>query len=253
MRPSVIALIPALLTPFVSCGGRLGESSSDSSGPGTSSDGGLDGGKIDSSDAGADVGWTPCAAPSGVSICGGPADCPLTAACGECLPGPFSPGDVVPCVLSLSTDVCLAPVDGDICIDVQGVWLGAKYDEGVLFAMNGAGAMARYADFGLWSGATLPVPSDCPSVTGFQLCGPQCGSCPTGRVCTGRSPLHPYGICGQDYRCGTGYGGCPAEQSCFTYVVQPEAQAVADAWGFCLPTTECQSAAARYPGGAKCN
>jgi hypothetical protein len=202
--------------------------------------------------------WTQCVAPSGASVCGGPAQCPVgTSTCETC----FAPmqGVLEPCVTAGSGDSCVAPPDGEICYslydpppDSNPLWMSTSYDVGVLFDKGGASSRLRYADFGLWTGDSLPTPSTCPTVTGFQLCGPACPACGDGGVCTGRSPLHPWGICGQVYRCGTGYSGCPAGQQCLVYTVQPAAQALADAYGMCLPSSECQAASAQYPGGATC-
>jgi hypothetical protein len=224
------------------CGGAL-------NGSGTESDSGA---QDTQTEEGSPVGWTQCTAPDGVSVCGGPADCPVTTACGACAVEPPS-SDVEPCVSAASDYPCVAPADGDVCVSVDSVaWLAAPYNEGVLFASNGAASRTRYSDLGLWTGDPLPTPTDCPSVSGFQLCGGTCGPCAADRTCTGRSPLHPYGICGLDYQCGAGYGGCPSGESCFEYVVQPDAQALADQHGFCIPSAECQAASGQYPGGSKC-
>jgi hypothetical protein len=237
-----------------SSGGASSAPDSGASGPDARDDAARD---VASADTEAGRGWTRCSAPSGAAVCGGPAQCPVDGVCQTCLfPDPKL---VEACVTAVTGSglQCSSPPDGDICYSVADssntmFWLSASYDLGVLFAENGGTSRVRYGDCGLWTGDPLPTPSTCPTEAGFQLCGPACPGCAAGRVCTGRSPLHPWGICGQDYRCGTGYGGCPGGQLCFVYSVQPSAQTVADAYGMCLPSGECQAAAAKYPGGAKC-
>jgi hypothetical protein len=146
-----------------------------------------------------------------------------------------------------------------ICATIAGdappdVWFCAPYDVGVLFAMNGAGTpdRLRYADFGLWTGDTLPEPATCPTFSGFQICGGHCGGCDEG-VCIGRSPLHPYGFCAYDTGSGCPATACASDQSCFHYIVQAAAQDLADQEGLCLPKALCEALAADYPGGANCD
>jgi hypothetical protein len=144
--------------------------------------------------------------------------------------------------------------DGSICYAILGV--------GTLFCLPySVGALLgpytpnkdhlRYADFGLWSGARLPAPDTCPTFTEFQVCGGSCGGCAVGEVCTGRSPLHPYGFCKPNFDC-TCVGDAGASNGCFRYSVEPSAQAIADQHAFCLPLAMCQALAAKLPGGGTC-
>jgi hypothetical protein len=127
------------------------------------------------------------------------------------------------------------------------------FNLGVLFVNAGEADRVRYADLGLFTGDPLPIPEACPRL-GIPICGGACGGCPGEDLCTGRSPLHPYGICvppvsGQCSpmsNCGTG-------KACFTYLVEPAAQAIADDWGYCLPTDLCEAIASQLPGGGACS
>ena len=121
---------------------------------------------------------------------------------------------------------------------------------------HGEGHRLAYADTGKWTGEPLPLPTACPEVPEVDLCGGNCGGCPAGQLCTGRSPLHPWSFCisetagnctpvNRDFQCEVGEG-------CFTYTVQPEQQPIADGVGICLPTARCNAAAAGLPGGGKC-
>jgi hypothetical protein len=215
-----------------------------------------------------EAGWTQCTAPEGYAVCGGPDGCAQdSAACGTCGfaigNGPPPPANVVnACVNAVlgeygpSNGCWNACSDGSICVDEfdKGSFSCAPYDLGVLFAKNGAGDRVRYADMGLWTGAALPEPSSCPGVTGLQVCGGNCGPCPTGQTCTGRSPLHAYGFCVPTDPGGPcdADAGCGSGQGCFTFKVEASAQALANSNGMCLPASLCKSAATGLPGGASC-
>jgi hypothetical protein len=116
----------------------------------------------------------------------------------------------------------------------------------------------RYADYGKWTGAPLPAPASCPSFAEFQICGGNCGGCQAGEICTGRSPLHPHGICmsakgtEECARGGTGNRACKTGTACLLFKVEPEAQAMADEHGHCFSTTACQALADKLPGGGTC-
>ncbi len=234
------------------CGGC-----SSPSGPSAPSDAGMD-----CADAASDATWTLCTSPSGAKVCGGSNCSGGNSPCAnDCISG--TSADV-----GLCFDHCnpfppfcpLAP-EGQICVRdfAVGTFSAAAFDVGVLFASNDAGVRVRYADMGEWTGDPLPVPATCPQVTGFQLCGPGCGACPTGQICIGRSPLHPNGHCvapSPPPFCGltdAGPVGCDAGQSCFTYTVQPQVQREADEYGgLCFPTATCAAIAAQLPGGGTC-
>jgi hypothetical protein len=141
---------------------------------------------------------------------------------------------------------------------VPGGWNPVPFDVGQLFAANGAADRIRYADWSSgWTGDPLPLPSSCPQFQGFAICGGDCEPCPTGQQCTGRSPLHPYGLCATlnpaSYFCNTTKGGsCPQGQQCVFFTDSAADQTVADNGGICFPLAECQAIAAQYPGGATC-
>lgn len=127
------------------------------------------------------------------------------------------------------------------------------YNIGVLFANAGYADWVRYADFGLFTGEPIPAPTSCPTIEGVPLCGGNCGGCPPETVCTGRSRLHPYGICAPIDTCDPEYDDwCGAGRGCFMWIVEPEAQALADQKGYCYPLAICQKMAAEVPGGGKC-
>jgi hypothetical protein len=276
----IIIAIVAIACTLAACG------SSGRPGTGPTQDGGA------SQDAYADVwgdgGWTQCTSPDHLAVCGGPDHCSATSAactlCGRCLlnePGCTSQDPLNACgndgllaaLGGTSPQGCPACPDGMICVvwDQQDIkyngFTCSPFDLGVLFAKNGAADRVRYADMGLWDGGALPSPpATCPTVPGLEMCGGACGDCPDGggEFCTGRSPLHPYGFCvpkdpgvgctASKDECGIGgVVGPEAGVGCFSYTVQPDAQAVANQMGICLPTALCQAAAAGLPGGGTCS
>lgn len=204
-------------------------------------------------DVGADVdgGWTQCSAPDGVTICGSNG-CPDTLSCGCVAPGD---GSVSVCSSSpgFTNRLCALAPDGDICVAVSAseVLFSEPYSLGVLFANNGAASRVRYADYGDWTGDPLPQPAGCPAPGGVQLCGPACPACPSDRVCSGRSPLHPYGMCFPQNALGCG-AGCSNGTACFAFSVQSDAQAEATDHGLCIASAECAAAVTELPGGATC-
>ncbi len=227
-----------------------------------------------------DGNWTQCTSPvvEGLAVCGGPFHCSATSAacsgCGDCLfndPGCTAQDPLNTCIndgLVAAADgtparSCPACPDGNICVAMFTGFESftcAPYDLGVLFAKNGASDRVRYADMGLWTGALLPPPPvTCPSVPDLQFCGGKCGTCPSGQVCAGRSPLHPNSFCVPQGSgpCPIGGNVCPwspdAGVGCLKFTVQPDAQAVANQWGLCVPTSLCEAAAAGLPGGATCS
>jgi hypothetical protein len=218
----------------------------------------------------ADAGWTQCTSPEGYAVCGGPSQCSATStACSQCgnpVLGAMTDGGLNACVNSAlltsegdAAQLCWeACPDGAVCVDLfqDATYFCAPYDLGVLFAKNGAADQVRYADMGLWTDASLPLPTTCPNITGLQVCGGNCAPCPTGATCTGRSPLHPYSFCvpvGTEGPCDAGAGCGNAGNGCFTYAVQPSAQPLANKNGMCLPDALCKSAASNLPGGGTCS
>ena len=154
------------------------------------------------------------------------------------------------------------PKDGEILLSLAESFsanlLSAPFNAGIIVANHGQGDRVGYADRGVWTGDPLPLPKTCPAIPDVPTCGGFCGGCPVGEICTGRSPLHPYGICVPETAgicsrvAGVNGDKCSVSDGCFIFSVEPEHQKVADATGFCLPLAECQAIAAKLPGGGRC-
>jgi hypothetical protein len=147
--------------------------------------------------------------------------------------------------------------DGNVLIDLQfsgGDNLCIPFNFGLLFANAGYADWVRYADFGLFTGEPIPAPESCPTLEGIPLCGGNCGGCPPETVCTGRSRLHPYGICAPADDCSPAKKQwCDPGLGCFMWTVEPEAQALVDEeGGYCYPLAICEKMAVEVPGGGKC-
>jgi hypothetical protein len=155
------------------------------------------------------------------------------------------------------------PLDGrilatqDDAIDVTTVGLDELTFEGGLFLFqHGQGDRVAYADRGLFTGEPLPLPTTCPELTAGQACGGLCGGCPVGQVCTGRSPLHPHGVCVTTASAGCRYPKeqgwtCQPTEACFAFTVEPERQAFANRTAFCVPKAVCEEYR-KLPGGGEC-
>jgi hypothetical protein len=153
--------------------------------------------------------------------------------------------------------ICWKCVDGGICFDLGmgvGAFHCAPYDVGILFEQYGAENRLRYADWGLWTGDPLPEPETCPSISGVPICGGNCGGCPAGQHCTGRSPLHPFGVCFRDDEksCTKDEPSCDAGDACFFFAVEVEAMPLAYEAGHCVPLESCVATAEQLPGGGEC-
>jgi hypothetical protein len=224
-----------------------------------------------------EAGYTRCSTPEGLGICGPATGCEAGSnrpGCFGCTcPAPRPDGgwispECMPDDPVRSVGMCdnlLAALEGSPCRDglVHYEWSAAgayqciPYSAGLLLSRYLSDPdRIRYADFGLFTGEPLPEPSSCPSVAALRLCGPGCGACADGERCTGRSPLHPHGFC---YRDSTWCSLSPSDRAvcregraCFTYSVEPAAQAVADRRGRCLPRALCEALAAELPGGGAC-
>ena len=235
-------------------GGAAGASGAGGAGGATGSGGGGSGGE---------GGWTECSSPDGFRICGGPAACPTDGDCVVCFDEELALAGGVstcatPAMIEFGVHVCYLCPDGDICVSFHGEPADgcAPFNLGVLYAQAGAADNVSYADAGSFTGEPLPEPTTCPVIDGVTICGGHCGGCVPGSVCTGRSPLHPYGMClpkPGTLSCELGTLGCtePGE-ACFVYTVDPEAQPWADQNGYCLPLAACQAAASNLPGGGTC-
>jgi hypothetical protein len=179
----------------------------------------------------------------------------MTDALGVCT---SSPG------LSTLTNCWDAP-DGKVCIffytpgneGKPHLWISATtdFDLGRLFLQNGATARVRYADMGTFDGTPLPTPSTCPTLQNVRICGGNCGGCGQDETCHGRAPLHPYGFCipSPAEPCKLGNPMCSnPNHACFSFKVEPEAQAMADGYSFCVPKVACPELLSNYPGGGTC-
>jgi len=259
----VAALVVAL--GCAACGGRVGVPGTGAAGTaGVSGAGGLGGSGADAgADGGSDAGWTACSSPDWQG-CGTP-DCPAgRPGCIGCLSADDA-GLLSVCVESLTGhDGTNTPADGRILLALSAsfapssFYVSVPFNAGILVAEHGQATRLAYADRGVWTGKPIPKPTACPSIANVPTCGGYCGGCPVGQICTGRSPLHPYGVCipenvGVCSRvAGVNGSICSADEGCFIFTVEPARQLVADATGFCLPAKECQAMAAKLPGGGRC-
>ena len=221
-----------------------------------------------------DGGWTSCASPQGYRICRGDQRCPDLPCCMDPTLASESMYAATICNDQLLADYLAAHGDKDRwgCFSCEGVCVntienGAEnpgslscvpYEIGVLYADAGAAYRVRYADIGLWRDEPIPAKAGaCPSVPGFTLCGPGCGTCSgTNERCIGRAPLHPTGVCmattAKWCNAKLSNTGCNSTQKCFTFTVEPQTQAVADEYGNCVDATTCAGLAASIPGGGRC-
>lgn len=243
--------------------GGGGSDASDGSSGSSGSTGGSGGMGAAGADAGGDSASTPCSAPDWEG-CGSP-DCPDSRpGCIQCN-GTSDAGLIFICAESLIIGLGGKPLDGHVLLTMQPSFTTlplldeeVPFSAGVIVANHGQADRLAYADRGVWTGQPIPKPTDCPKIQDVSTCGGYCGGCPFGQVCTGRSPLHPYGLCiptdagvcslVSDINGST----CKKGEGCFTYTVEPEHQHVADGTGFCMPLAQCQATAANLPGGGHC-
>lgn len=227
--------------------------------PAATGDGGArDGGPV------VDAAEDPCATPSGYAVCGGPNNCFPDAGgiCEHCSLDeirqfPSNTYSLGLCVNERAPDPVPLGLCDDNCVYVESYlphqWNPFPFEVGGLFARNGAGDRVRYADMGTWTGALLPGVENCSPASGVPTCGAQCSPCAQDRICSGRSPTHPVGICVSRVGCArTNAWTCPQGTACFVFQVEPDAQAEADLYGSCLPVDECR-AATGIPGGGVCH
>lgn len=243
-----------VFSPGAGSGGAASSSASGTSGSSSSSAAG---------GGGAGGGWTECSSPDGMAICNGPAERPQSGdLCQYCVDPDseisYCSTDALVDDHAFSGD-CWACADGHVCVQ-GGKWESypsyagecVPFSIGALFAKAGHANRVRYADFSLFTGDPLPEPESCPTIDGVTLCGGHCGGCPAATVCTGRSPLHPYGVCAPIYQDCDPEHPCDPGDGCFVWQVEPEAQPTADNYGICYPLALCQKMAAEVPGGGKC-
>lgn len=208
----------------------------------------------------------------GYRICGGPLDCPCEHDCSNVIEMPATEGPIGLCMtpelvayLDSHPGAFGEPVrDGDVRVEVfpgWGYW-GRPAAFGWLYLLNGYADLARYADYGAFDGTPLPEPTTCPTeLTALPVCGGQCGlDCGDvggpDYVCSGRSKLHPYGVCVRinwyPHECSPAEPCQDPERSCFSFTVDGENQTLADEHGFCMLHDDCEGLAAVLPGGGTC-
>ena len=211
-------------------------------------------------DAGLDAATTPpeCLAEGGYIACRGTNDCPTESEeCLQCFGDPDAAGLCGTAAMAgQGTDFCPVCSDGNVCIQlyIQSGYLCLPFNVGQLLANNGAADRVRYADWSQWTGQALPEPTECAD-GGLPLCGGLCAPCPQDSICTGRSPLHPYGFCVPKTwsACTKAEPGCASSGNrCFVFTDPADAQALANDNGLCLPSAECEALGAGYPGGGAC-
>jgi len=268
--------IALLAVAAIACGGET-----------TQQDGGPDAQAVDASEWDGSV--TPCSAGEAM-LCGGNCGdtCPRTpegTGCQELADddgGHLAICDTIDGGIEWALKIgCAECSDGHVCVattsELYPLETSADFGSMVctdvrfaeMYALNGHADLARYPDRSAYTADPLPTPGDCPSVSGITLCGGACGECPSGYVCVGRSPLHPYSLCVNDWRSHNPPGVAPAQCirsddagatcydgndtfRCLTFKVDDASQPVADQYSLCVDKALCFAAAAGYPGGAFC-
>jgi hypothetical protein len=249
---TVVALLAgaaSAIMALIHCGSRTGQGEA-----------GQDGGQ-QSEDLDAGI----CGSPSGYVLCGGPNACFLEGGppCDLCTLDQIrmfdSPYDLGLCDNKASPSAVNVETCDDDCVYIETFqptfWSAFPLEVGVLFAANGAEDRVRYADLSFYTGQPLPEIASCTAPGSFTVCGGTCPPCAADRICTGRSPLHPLGLCvlkNQDCQPEKNFA-CPAGDGCFVFSVQADAQALANEYGECMPLAECQAAAKSYQGGGVCH
>jgi hypothetical protein len=237
-------------------GGAAGSGGAGGAGGVAGAEGGAAGGVVD-------AGTTPCSAPDWEG-CGVP-ECPEgRPGCSFCLPADEL-GLIGICAESLADELGAMPADGTILLTTKASFVTpplvlnqVPFSAGLIVASYGQEARLGYADRGKWTGKPIPQPTECPKLANVPTCGGYCGGCPVGEICTGRAPLHPYGLCIPKSAgvCSlvpeVNGSECKLNERCFVFTVEPEHQFAANAKGFCLPQAVCEATAANLPGGGSC-
>lgn len=261
MRGAAIWLVALL----AGCGGDV---DSDGTGGGAGAGGSAGGGGTATGGQGGaagsiDGGWEACSTPE-IAVCG--PGCPdKRPGCSVCLSAKDE-ADFGICGESITLPIMITtPHDGEVLVtttetivpEQSGALVGLPFAFGVFLAQQGQAGRVAYADRGVFTSEPIPAPTSCPSLAVGQVCGGYCGGCPIGLLCTGRSPLHPYGICVPDndprtcrYPAEKGHT-CKSAEACFIFTVEAERQPLANRMGFCMPKELCE-AYRTLPGGAEC-
>lgn len=157
--------------------------------------------------------------------------------------------------------LCGSCFDGEVCVEIfyADAPFCASESLARLYVAHGAGDLAYYADYTPYTGDPLPEPTECPPPQGeLALCGGKCGGCSGDRLCTGRSPTHPWGICADQgfFRCTQGSDtGCKTDEACLLLAAElpdPAGDPLKLFPSLCVPHADCAAYAAAIPGGATC-
>jgi hypothetical protein len=175
-----------------------------------------------------------------------------------------------------AVEQCVACADGEVCVQRTPEQL-VCVSPGVCEALWDLGArdVCRYADKSGYDHTPLPTPEGpCPGgdASRSMICGGACGDCGQDFLrCTGRSPLHPFGVCARSNALsgfdpaevkscslddqGHATQGCKPlkfDAYCLVYDVPEADRTAARRWGVCIETMICTSIAQVLPGGARC-
>lgn len=277
MRGAILLLALLATTLVAACGGMT----SDDTSKDASSDG-LDAAFLSD-------GVSACAAPGGLMLCGGTCGnpCPVDSTGAGCVSErEGQPQELGVCdvgIFEIST--CDECSDSHVCVfgsvrdandfgpdsSIPNLEMASMACADVayaeMYALNGRPDLARYADRSTYTNEPLPTPASCPNVGTLRLCGGACGDCPSGYICIGRSPLHPYSVCVNDFTtkvpppntptsCIRNLAGWCSSNGpglqCLTFKVDAASQTIADENSICVDKAICQAAAVAYPGGAFC-
>lgn len=236
----------------------------------TSSDPGGTGGGSDGGTPPPDAGLSPdakiedCVSDEGARICGTETGCYEHGASCECEPVPPNSGEGPTVAFGLCSDydlpsrLCGICHDGEVCVvlgvDPEFAPMCVTESLGRLFWLHGRGGRVMYADWTPYTGEPLPEPTECPPPNGqVTLCGGNCGGCDAGRVCSGRSPTHPYGICVEDDLLHCSADGtlfpCNVKERCLMLTSGPPVPQQFYP-SLCVEAASCAAQAASVPGGA---
>lgn len=257
-RASARLALLALLAAVIGCGGR-----GDLDG---TPDGGADAAEQPPIDGGLspDAKLEDCMSTDGIRICGSTAGCfedgPYCD-CGFPHGNPNEPqiGWCHDDLAGMGVRICGSCLDGQVCVDLPtSAWLDhncASESLGRLLWQHGRQDLVRYADDTPYDGQPLPMPTECPPPVGgaVQLCGGNCGGCGAAKVCSGRSPTHPFGICipANPFDTCIVASDCSPDGACLN--LSSAIGATKYYPTLCVPAADCPSIAAAIPGGALCN
>jgi hypothetical protein len=220
----------------------------------------------------AEGGGSSCETPEGVRICGGKSHCPW-------LRPPECPGEgCTPTGAGANAGVCWSDLsdkgdrrcaacnDGEVCAFRQsGELVCVPPDLCELLWDAGDLTGCRYADKSDYTNALLPTPSGpCPGALDGTLCGGDCGPCPGDRICVGRSPGRPFGVCALTEVGSSTPATCSAAPpyatcnvagpaSCAVFHVPARDQSQAEQYALCMYVSECRQASTVIPGGLACD